>query len=168
MFTVTAKDGGFDTGSDIQKARLKKWLTEHDGQRIRIELAEPESNELRGYFEGAVVPEVCNSWEWCDPSNREDLETCRELLKQEFNGKWVPTPSGGKRKVALSSKGQKVLREMVNRITDWMAEQGMPIPNAELYKNWRDSGVLVDDGSFREWLTTRGLRSDGLPIEKDT
>jgi hypothetical protein len=132
--------------------------------RIRIELDEPESNDLRRYFEGAIVPQVCESWEWCDPKNPDDLIACRELLKAEFNGRWVPTPSGAKRKVAMSTKTQKVLRPMVDRITQWMAEQGIPIPDPKLYKQWQKSAPLVTDGSYREWLAAHGMKSDGTPI----
>lgn len=124
----------------------------------------PESQDLRGYFEGAIVPEICQSWEWCNPQSADDLVACRELLKTEFNGRWVPTPSGGRRKVAMSSKTQKVLRPMVNRITQWMAEQGIPIPDPNLYKKWRDSGLMADAGSYREWLQMQGIKSDGTPI----
>jgi hypothetical protein len=128
--------------------------------RTRIELDEPESNDLRRYFEGAIVPQVCESWDWCDPTNRDDLNACRELLKAEFNGRWVPTPSGGKRKVAMSTKTQKVLRPFLNRVVDWMAEQGIPIPNPELYKLWQKSAPLVTDGSYRDWLERQGMKPD--------
>jgi hypothetical protein len=43
------------------------------------------SHVLR-YFEGAVVPEVCLHWEWCNVESTDDLISCRELLKTEFNG----------------------------------------------------------------------------------
>jgi hypothetical protein len=124
VFRAT-KDGGLDPGSDYNRARFKDWLKNHVGKRIRIELDEPESRDLRRYFEGAIVPEVCDSWEWCDPKSADDLLACRELLKTEFNGRWLPTPSGGHRKVAMSSKTQKVLHPIVDRITQWMGEQGM-------------------------------------------
>lgn len=110
------------------------------------------------------MPEVCASWEWCDPRNPDDLVACRELLKQEHNGRWVPAPSGGKCKVARSSKGQRVLRAMVNRITDWMAEAGIPIPDPKLYKNWRDSAPVAGAGSYREYLEEQGMKSDGTPL----
>jgi hypothetical protein len=165
MFVFKATpDGGLDAGSDYNKARFKEWLKKHAGLRVRIELDEPESNKLRRYFEGAVVPEVCQHWEWCDPSKPDDLVACRELLKAEFNGRWLPTPSGGMRKVALSTKTQKVLRPFVNRVTDWMAEQGMPVPNPELYKKFRDSAMLADGGGYHEWLRKKGTKSDGTPL----
>jgi hypothetical protein len=104
-----------------------------------------------------------------DPNDGEDAPFCvlgvlSELLKAEFNGRWVTTPSGGKRKVAMSSKGKKVLRELVNRVTDWMGEQGIPVPDPTLYKKYRDSGLMAGEGSYREWLAEQGLQSDGTPI----
>ena len=63
----------------------------------------------------------------------------------------------------MSSKGQKVLREFVNRVTQWMTEQGIPVPNPDLYKKWCDSGLIAGAGSYREWLQEQGIRSDGTP-----
>ena len=160
VFQATA-EGGLDVGSDYNRARFREWLKKHAGLRVRVELDEPESNDLRRYFEGAVVPEVCQHWEWCDPKSQDDLVSCRELLKAEFNGRWLPTPSGSMRKVAMSTKTQKVLRPFVNRVTDWMAEQGIPIPDPKLYKQWRDSGLMAGAGSYREWLEDQGMKSDG-------
>ena len=68
------------------------------------------------------------------------------------------------RQVAMSSKTQKVLRPFVNRVTDWMAEQGIPVPNLDLYKKWRASGPMAGAGSYREWLQEQGIKSDGTPL----
>ena len=68
------------------------------------------------------------------------------------------------RKIAMSTKTQKVLRPFVNRVTEWMAEQGIPIPSPDLYKKWRDSGLMADAGSYREWLQEQGMQADGTPI----
>jgi hypothetical protein len=111
-----------------------------------------------------VVPEVCQHWEWCDVESTEDLVACRELLKAEFNGRWLPTPSGGMRKVALSTKTQKVLRPFVNRVTDWMAEQRIPIPLPDLYKKFRDSAPFAGASSYREWLREQNIKSDGSQL----
>jgi hypothetical protein len=119
MFIFKATpDGGLDPGTDYNRSRFKDWLKKHAGLRVRIELDAPESRDLRRYFEGAIVPEVCQAQHWCNVESTDDLIACRELLKQEFNGRWVPALDGSKTKVAMSSKGQKVLREFVNRVTE--------------------------------------------------
>jgi predicted oxidoreductase len=61
-------------------------------------------------------------------------------------------------------KTQKVLRPFVNRVTDWMAEQGISIPNPKLYKRWRDSAPIAGAGGYREWLQEQGMKSDGTPL----
>ena len=64
----------------------------------------------------------------------------------------------------MSSKMQKVLRPFVNRVTDWMAEQGMAVPNPDLYKKWRDSGPIAGAGRYRERLQEQSIKSDGTPL----
>jgi hypothetical protein len=125
----------------------------------------PDSSAPSRYLISSLDPleHGCEHFEWCNPKSADDLAACRELLKAEFNGRWVPSPRGGQHKMALSSKGKRVLREMVNRITDWMGQQGIPIPNPELDKKRRDSGLMADAGSYKQWLTEQGIKSDGTP-----
>jgi hypothetical protein len=47
-----------------------------------------------------------------------------------------------------------------------MAEQGIPVPNPDLYKKWRDSGLMPGAGSYREWLQEQGIKSDGTPLSR--
>jgi hypothetical protein len=61
-----------------------------------------------------------------------------------------------------------VLHEFVKRVTDWMAEQGMPVPNPDLYKQWRDSAPVAGAESYREWLQEQGIKSDGTPLVGST
>ena len=55
-------------------------------------------------------------------------------------------------------------RPFVNRVTDWMAEQGMAVPNPDLYNKWLASGLMAGAGSYREWLQEQGMKSDGMSL----
>jgi hypothetical protein len=41
---------------------------------------------------------------------------------------------------------------------------GIPVPNPDLYKKWRDSGLMAGAGSYREWLQEQGMKSDGMSL----
>jgi hypothetical protein len=56
----------------------------------------------------------------------------------------------------MSSKTQKVLRPFVNRVTDWMAEQGIPIPNPDLLTAGKTLRLLPKMGAIRSGYTRRG------------
>jgi len=66
----------------------------------------------------------------------------------------------------MSSKGQKVLREFMNRVTDWMGENGIPVPDHKLYKKWRDNAPVAEDGGYREWLREQGMKADGTLLDE--
>jgi hypothetical protein len=42
--------------------------------------------------------------------------------------------------------------------------QGIPVPNPDLYKKWRASGLMAGAGSYREWLQEQGIKSDGTSL----
>jgi hypothetical protein len=66
--------------------------------------------------------------------------------------------------IVLSRAWQKVLRQFINRVTDWIAEQGILIPDHKLYMQWRDSAPVAGAESYREWLPEQGISSDRTPL----
>lgn len=134
----TTGKGRLSMGSDHNRARFADFLRENPGVRLRIEAITPESGKQRRFFEGAIVPFVTFFQENMDWNDKDDLERVRNWLKIEFNGGFV-TIGGKALKVPKSTKGE-LNRGLLERITDWLGEQGYPtqllMPSD--YKAWND------------------------------
>ena len=59
----------------------------------------------------------------------------------------------------IKTAGQEVLRQAYR-----MAQQGIPVPNPDLYKQWRDSAPVAGAESYRECLQEQDMRLDGTPL----
>ena len=137
-FLALAKNGGLDVGSEFNRARLKDFLKQNEGARLRISLDTPESKNLRGYLEGALIPMIAFYQEGHNHRDRASLAMVREWLRLEFNSDMCVVAGKAKR-VATSTKGREELRKFTDRVIDWMEENGYDIPNPDEYKKWRDS-----------------------------
>lgn len=150
LFVVKAgKEGGLEFKSDFHRARFKDFLKENAGVELDIKLHSGElSGEQRRYFEGAIVPAIADFHEM-------EIDDARELIKREFNGKYVITKKGDFGKVAMSTTklNKKGFSEFLERIIQWMAENGIPIPDPEDYKRWRDSSPLRGETYQPKWLS---------------
>jgi hypothetical protein len=132
------KDGGFDLGSEYNRQRLRKFLIDNAGKRMKIEPVHIESEKQRKFFEGAVVPMVAFFQEGMDHRNSKDLYNVREWLKQEFNAEQVVVNKKVKT-IAGSTSGK--LHIFMEKVIDWMNEQGYPthLLNPNDYKHWKDT-----------------------------
>lgn len=139
VFNAQAIKGQLSLGSEYNKARFTDFLKENDGIRIKIEPLTPESNKQRGYFEGALVPFITYYQEGYNYEDPEDLRRVREWIKLEFNGELTEV-KGKIHKVAKSTKGQ-LNKGFIDRIMDWLVEQGYPVELLEpnKYKKWKDT-----------------------------
>lgn len=129
--------------SDTNKARLNDLVRSLNGKPIRITIDRESGNissEARGYYWAAIVPTIKNKYP------EMTYEDVHEMLKMEFNGKWVTDFSGEKVKIGKSTSGPACKShefiEYISRITGWMVENGMEIPDPNDYKNLRDSAQL--------------------------
>lgn len=132
------KKGRLSLGSEYNKSRFQDFLNKNIGIRFKIDPFTPESRKQRGFFEGAIVPFTCYFQENLDWQDKEDLEKVREWLKIEFNGQFIVI--GGKSiKVPKSTKNE-LNRGFLERVIDWLGEQGYPIDvlNPNEYKKYRD------------------------------
>lgn len=166
-FLATIKDGGFNLGSDYNRAQFINWTRKHVGERVGISLLVPESSKQRGYFEGAICPMVAFFQEGLDHKNYEDVKTVREMLKIEFNGVYVRVGDKST-KIGGSTKGE-LNQGFLDRVVDWMEEQ-YGINRAEVldpkeYKKWRDE-IFPYGGpdTFIDYLVSVGKIS--VPEEK--
>lgn len=159
-FTALIRENRLDLGSDLQRTRFAQFCKENQGAKVRIELISVESNEMRRYFEGGIIAALCEYHENFDRRNPDDRRTMRELVKEEFLGVLVPGLHGEPVRVARSSKGRKELRELLERVTEYMQENGIPVPDPALFKKWRDE-YSFEHPDFYDWLAIHKLRPDG-------
>lgn len=141
LFVVKIGGGGLEFKSDYHQALFKDFLKENVGTMLDIKLHSGElSTEQRGYFEGAIVPAVAEF-------QNMEIEEARELLKKEFNGRYIFDTKGKAHKVGISTTklNKKAFSEFLERIIQWMSENGVPIPDPELFKEFKDLALWKDD-----------------------
>lgn len=140
VFLAQSVDGRLSLGSEYNASRFRDDLKKNSGARYRIERLTPESREMRGFFEGAVVPLCCYYQEGMDHRNNEDIKTMRSILKLEFCGKDVLF-DGKIHRVEDTSKGAKKLKKLIEDTIDWLNDQGgqVEVLNPNEYKKWRDT-----------------------------
>lgn len=145
--------------SEYTKKGFVDFLRENEGMRVQITPLMPESEKMRGYFEGAIVPFITFFQESMDHHDSKDLHRVREWLKQEFNGE-VIVIAGKQQRITKSTKS--VLKGFMERVLDWCGEQGYPmeLANPEEYKKWRDTifpfGNINDPDNFIDYLVQIG------------
>ncbi len=145
VFQAKAHNGGFDLGSDYNRSRLKQFLKDNEGMRLKIEPLTPESAKQRKFFEGAIVPMICYYQEGLNYRNSNDLHKVREWLKLEFNAEYVVI-NGKSCIVPGTTKGH--LQPFLENVLDWMVDQGYQVDllNPEQYKYWKDV-VFMNGGA---------------------
>lgn len=155
-YYAIAKNGRLNMNEYTRKAFLD-FLSENEDMRLEIRALLPESQKMRGYFEGAIVPFITFFQEGLNHRDYKDLKNVREWLKIEFNGDFLAV--GGKtHKITKSTKTN--LKEFIEKLMDWMGEQGYPIEllNPEDYKKWRDeifpSGEITDPDNYIDFLVS--------------
>ena len=159
---LKAHQGRLTSSSNFQRSDLNQWIRENDGKFLIVTPREKISREKRGYFEGAIIPTYCHWHEALDPKNADHRAWVREELKQEFNGVTIKGISGKPHKVSKSTAGltNHEFGKFLNRITDYFAENEIPIPDPELYKLWVD--MHQDEyGDYWEWLQAHNMSPDG-------
>lgn len=155
-YFAIAQNGRLNMNEYTKKA-FTDFIRENEGMRVEINPLLPESQKMRGYFEGAVVPFITFHQERMNHRDHKDLHKVREWLKTEFNGDVVVL--GGKtHRVTKSTKN--LLKGFLERVLDWMVEQGYQteLLNPEDYKRWRDeifpSGEITDPDNYIDFLVS--------------
>jgi len=141
-FIFTARDSKPDFGSDYNRSRFIEELKSNEGKQYRIEKAKnPVTNEMRGYYFGAVLPVVrktCIEWKHLTS------DELHEVLKTEFAffEAWSIKDQTTKRYATnvMSDKSstQKAIQYLQD-ISDYLAQCGLTMPDPEEYKRFRDS-----------------------------
>ena len=157
-FYAIAKSGSLRM-NDYTKKGFIDFLRENEDMRLEITPLLPESQRMRGYFEGAIVPFITFFQEGMNHRDYKDLHKVREWLKTEFNGD-VVLLGGKQHRITKSTKN--LLKGFMEQVLDWCGEQGYPIEllNTENYKKWRDeifpTGEITDPDNYIDFLVQIG------------
>lgn len=136
-----------DFGSDYNQARFVEFCKDNDGKQIRLETVKKTvSDEMRGYYYGAVIPTVkatVPEWSSLKPDD------VHEILKKVFNSFRFFNPITKKTEVvgrtAMSQESNTArAMEFIEKITEWMAtEYFVEMPTPQEYKKLRDSAQTI-------------------------
>jgi hypothetical protein len=160
-FPATGDRDGKLTLSAYTKEKLRIFLAENGPIRMTITADLPESDSLRRWYEGALVPLVCFYQEGMDHRNSADRANVREWLKTEFNGDIVVI-QGKAQRIARSTKGRAVLGPFIERVKDWLEENYAPPAealDAKEWKTWRNT-IYPTPGTpdtYIDYLAERGI-----------
>lgn len=151
--------GGRLNMSEYTKKAFIDFLRENEDMRMEITSLLPESKNMRGWFEGGVVPFITYFQDGMNHRDYKDIYKVREWLKTEFNGDIVVL--GGKQhRVTKSTKN--LLKGFIERVMEWAEEQGYPtnLLNPDEYKRWRDeifpTGEIEDPDNYIDFLVSIG------------
>lgn len=143
-------DGGKLKMSNMVASKFAEDIAKNPKARYEVVRLTPESRNMRGYFEGCIVPLTSFYSDNYDYRSSEDNRKVREWLKGEFLGEDC-TLFGKTNKVVPTSKGQ--LQRLIERSLDWLLENN-DVPdeatNPEYYKKWRDE--IFGDGEYDTYI----------------
>lgn len=156
--TVTAKTDTKPAGFQFEghsRAHLHDFLNVRAGKKVRVVIEDYTGNisdEKRGYYFGALVPTFAQAC-GMDYRNTTELEMAHEMLKREFNGMYVPQLRGGMAKVGrtITEMSNVQFGEYIERICDWMGQNGITPPDPEAYKKWRDTGLMDTYHDYKKY-----------------
>lgn len=157
-FYAIAQNGRLNMNEYTKKAFID-FLRENEDMRMEITSLLPESKNMRGWFEGGVVPFITYFQEGMNHRDYKDIHKVREWLKTEFNGD-VVILGGKQHRVTKSTKN--LLKGFLERVIEWAEEQGYPtnLLNPDEYKRWRDeifpTGEIEDPDNYIDFLVSIG------------
>jgi len=157
-YYAIAQKGGMHM-NEYTKGHFIEFLKDNEDIRLEITPLLPESSNMRRFFEGGILPFITFYQEGMNHRDYKDIHKVREWLKTEFNGD-VVILGGKQHRVTKSTKG--LLKEFIERVMDWMGEQGYPIEllNPDDYKRWRDeifpTGEIDSPDNFIDFLVSIG------------
>lgn len=139
-YIAIIQNGKLTFKNSYEREKFANFVKNHEGKRLFLTPTFKESDNQRGFFEGAVVKLVTYFQEGMDYRNSEDCRNVREWLKIEFNGEFAVI-NGISHKVGKSTKG-KLNEGFIEAIIDWLEENygidRTKVLNPKEYKVWKD------------------------------
>lgn len=158
--TINEKKNGFHMPSEYTRARLAEWMKKY--QWFSIQPIISDSVKKRRYLEGAVIPEYCLFQYGIDPKDPEKDDARRYLFKRDFNYEILKDRNGMPERIPLSTRGKT--SALLTTWTQWAEQNGCPIPNADLYKLYRDQWSMdYRFSSYSDFLQYLGISCDAMP-----
>lgn len=139
VFIATSSGTGLEFNSDIHRAMFKDDLKEHKGSKYRIErVLKTVSDELRGYYFGAIIPVVrstCDQWE--DKSGEEVHEIIKKMLFyfEAYNPMTQRVERFGRsvmKKDDFNNTAKAM--EFIDVVSDYIVQCGREVPDVAEYK----------------------------------
>jgi hypothetical protein len=122
--------------------RLNEEIKKRPNARWKLTLDEDITDNMRKFFEGAVVPYF--ALQHSINGMPMSIETAREALKLEFNPSYAKNIQGNSVVVPGSTAklNKEKFRAFVEKCIEYMERNGYDIPDSIDYKNWYDSAPL--------------------------
>lgn len=164
-YYAKVKDGHIWFGSN--ESEFLEFATKNPKMTYRVTAMLPESEHMRGYFEGPLVRAFAEQVYLIPKPSNEKLEQIRDEAKAYFLGVDArETPFGALTVNIKSSKGREQLTKLVENATEYLETNGYQVPNNELWKHWRDKyGTEYPD--YDEWREEKGYALSDFPREND-
>ena len=138
-FVAIIQEGKIKFKNEFLREKFAKFVKNHEGKRLFITPTFKESDNQRGFFEGAVVPLVAYLNDK-DYTSSDECRNIREWLKIEFNGGFTVI-NGKSHKIGKSTRG-KLNEGFLERVIDWLEENygidRTQVLNTKEYKTWKD------------------------------
>lgn len=142
--------------------KLSEWMKKYN--LFKVEPVVKDNWKKRKYLEGGVVRAYCE-WQYGIPARERGRdEQRRQLFKRDFHFDIVKNREGEPIRIPLSTVGE--VSNILDRYSEWAAENGAPIPNESLFKLWRDQyGTDIRFETFYDWLDFLGIQCDTMPSD---
>jgi hypothetical protein len=156
----TGEEDGRITLSPYTKADFKEYLRVNGPVEIKICAVLPESNKMRRWYEGGLIPLIAYYQDGMDHNSSEDRRQVREWLKVEFNGEMIEV-AGKAQLIARSTKGRAVFNPFVERVQDWFIQNYDPPTEAMdpvKWTHWHDTVFPYGGPStYIDYLISTGI-----------
>lgn len=154
---------GFSTKSDYTRSLLADYLKKY--RTFEVRPVNPDSKKGRRFLEAAVIPAYCE-WQYGIPARESDRDEQRRMLfKRDFHFDIVKNREGEPVRIPLSTVGH--VTDINNAYTSWAQENGAPVPNADLFKLYRDKWKTdIRFENYFEWLEFLGITCDTMPSKQ--
>ena len=126
----------------------------------------PESNEMRGYFEGPLMKQFVEKVYLIPNPTTQQIKDRRQEVKLHFIGYDTNQTPFGEISVPRSTKGREALTKIVEAMVEYLEENKIEVPNTDLYKYWRDK-YSMEHGDYDLWRKECNYRLSDFPREHD-